>query len=105
MKRGLPIERCDACGHAVFPPRLACPDCGARAWRPDLAETGVAEQITVVRHAIGRGGDPPSAIASVRADVGPLLVARVEPGLRPGCRVELWRDSGVLRALPAEPAE
>jgi hypothetical protein len=98
VTRGLPLQRCDACSLAVFPPRLACPICGGRRWREEHTDGGVAEQVTVVRHALGHDGGDPHGLASVLTDAGPLVIAGTDPGLSPGSRVELWRDGNVLRA-------
>ncbi len=98
ITRELEVERCAACAVAVFPPRLACPACGAERWRREPADAGTVEEVTTVHRAVG-GPDGASSIASVRADAGPMLVVAVAPGTPPGARVALGYEGDVLRAV------
>jgi len=96
--RPLEVDVCGECDHAVFPPRLACPRCHARAWRRVTAEHGTIVEVTTVRRSATIGpDDPPIELALVRSDAGPLLLARLLEGpLEPGTRVALaGRDGGV----------
>jgi hypothetical protein len=86
----LQIQVC-ANGHAVFPPRVLCPQCGSRDWHEAQAGPGTAEQVTTHRD----GGE----IASVALDAGPVVVARAD-GITPGSRVALEDDQGRIIALP-----
>jgi len=62
------VPVCTACGHAVFPPRVLCPHCSGREW--EARETdGVVEQLTERDR---------TRIASVRTQLGPVVIARVE---------------------------
>jgi uncharacterized OB-fold protein len=90
---GVPVQVCDACGRAVFPARALCPRCGGREHHEELARGGVAEQLTTHR----RGG----AIASVRTDLGPIVIARAEEDLAPRQRVVLDMDGGAPVARAA----
>jgi len=38
----------------------------------------------------------PIPLVSVGADAGPVVIARGEPGLRPGDRVDFFRDGRVI---------
>ncbi len=86
-----PIPICAACGIAVFPPRALCPSCGGRFWVEGETNRGLAEQVTE------RAG---VRIASVRTDLGPLVVARVAEGIAPGDSVLLEADGGVPVGRP-----
>jgi len=92
---GVRVQVCSDCGEAVFPARALCPRCGSRDHHVVLAMVGVAEQVTTHRN----GG----AIASVRSDLGPIVIARAEDGVAAGAHVELDMDGGapVARALQA----
>lgn len=100
------VSVCDACGHAVYPPRLACPRCHAREWRPQRADLGTVVEVTTVRRSAVNGpDDPPIELALVRADAGPLLLARLDGGpLEPGTRVALAGSGGAVTATPAQAA-
>jgi len=92
---GVPVQVCTECGEAAFPARALCPRCGARDHHVELATAGVAEQVTTHRN----GG----AIASVRTDLGPVVIARAENGIAADAHVELDMDGGapVARTRPA----
>ena len=94
----LAIPACEACGHRVFPPRLACPRCHAREWRLEPAAGGTVAEVTTVRRSLVVGpDDEPVELALVRTDAGPLVIARLQDGpLEPGARVALtFRDGRV----------
>jgi uncharacterized OB-fold protein len=74
---------CARCGYAAHPPRLLCPRCAAAQWRVADAAGGTVEEVTAV------DGTP---LAAVRTDLGPRVIARAAPGLRPGDRVKLSVD-------------
>jgi hypothetical protein len=40
------IPACANCGHAIWPPRLACPVCGAAEWTEVPAPTGTLLDVT-----------------------------------------------------------
>jgi uncharacterized OB-fold protein len=74
---------CESCGEVVFPARALCPRCGESCWREEAFAGGVVEQTTEHR------GVP---IASVRADLGPVVIVR---GRAPASsRVRLEADGG-----------
>jgi uncharacterized protein len=83
---GIPVQVCDACGHAVFPRRVLCPRCGSREWHLERAASGVVEELTTHR----RGG----LIASVRTVLGPVVIARAPDGAPPGAPVSLSLERG-----------
>ena len=74
---------CEGCGAVVFPARALCPRCGESRWRAEPLAGCVVEQATVHR------GVP---IASVRSDLGPVVVARADAPA--GARVRLGADGG-----------
>jgi uncharacterized protein len=82
----LTVTVCAACGEAVFPPRALCPSCGGRDWRWVEAGDGTVEQTTE------RDG---VAIASVRTDAGPIVLARASVSCATGNAVRLEADGGV----------
>ncbi|MHB8470051.1 MAG: zinc ribbon domain-containing protein [Gaiellaceae bacterium] len=86
-----PLAICIPCGRAVFPPRALCPACGASSWVGGAASEGVAEQVTE------RAG---VRIASVRTDLGPVLIARVAGDVVPGETIALDDAAGVPVARP-----
>jgi len=99
----LEIPVCAACGHAVFPPRLACSRCGARSWRTEPVPAGVVEHVTVVRRSplVDLDGAP-LWLGLIRTILGPAVIARVEPEAAPGDRVELRGDgNAVIAVLPS----
>ena len=40
------VPACANCGHAIWPPRLACPVCGAAEWTEAPASTGTLLDLT-----------------------------------------------------------
>lgn len=83
MSAGVPMRRCDACGHVVFPPRPLCPRCAGSSWAEAVARTGVVEEVTV-------RGRADVTLASVRSELGPVLTTRWPGGyLAEGTVVEL----------------
>jgi uncharacterized OB-fold protein len=62
------IPVCAECATAVFPPRVICPKCGNREWRAEVVADGVIER-TTERDA--------TRIASVRTQIGPVLIVRL----------------------------
>jgi uncharacterized OB-fold protein len=80
------IQRCRACGHRQFYPRLLCTACSAP--EPEWIEAcgrAVIESFTIVRQAIApdRAGDVPDVIALVRLDEGPAMMTNIvdcDPG-------------------------
>jgi uncharacterized OB-fold protein len=103
MSVGLAIPVCTACGHAAFPPHLACSRCGSREFRGDPNTAGTVERTTFVRRRVGVPADaPPVPLASVRSDLGPVVIARAEDGVGPGDRVELAFEGAAVVARPQE---
>ncbi|HEY2052320.1 MAG TPA: zinc ribbon domain-containing protein [Solirubrobacterales bacterium] len=101
----LQIPVCTACGHAAFPPHLACSRCGSREWRGDGNTAGTVEQTTFVRRRVGVPADaPPIPLASVRSDLGPVVIARAEGGVGPGDRVTMAFDGAAVVARPEDGA-
>lgn len=71
---------CVACGHALWPPRPVCPRCGGTEFAPRSAAHGVVEEVTSTGEA---------AFASVRAEAGPIVLARLAGEAVAGTAIEL----------------
>ena len=71
--------RCAACGALAVPPKILCPECGARRWEPvPLSGEGTIASYTIIRVAPrGHGDEAPYAIAAVRLREGVSLLGRV----------------------------
>ncbi len=71
--------RCTACGALAVPPKILCPECGARRWEPvPLSGEGTIASYTIIRVAPrGHGDEAPYAIAAVRLREGVSLLGRV----------------------------
>lgn len=89
----LTILRCNACDEAVFPARYRCPRCGAADWASEAAGGGAVEESTVVHHRVGAQGGGDVYLASVRAEAGPVVIARSDTPLREGEAVALVVDA------------
>ena len=85
---------CARCGHVAFPRLLLCPRCGGGDWRDRLLDGGTVEEATVVRRMPGLDPAEPVRLGTVRADAGPVLLARLEAGVEAGDRIELRDDAG-----------
>ena len=94
---GVPICVCRACGHAVFPPRLLCPRCGGSEWREEAAERGVVEEATKAVFRV-RSEPVTRRLASVRTEVGPVVIARLLDDAGPGAAVSLALSDGAVTA-------
>ena len=79
-ERRLLIQRCSACGAAVFFPRSVCPVChdDALGWA-DAAGTGTVYSYTVLHRAGKPGweGDVPYVVALIELDEGPRLMGNL----------------------------
>jgi Rubredoxin-like zinc ribbon domain (DUF35_N) len=108
----LRVPACAACGRAIWPPRLACPRCGAAEWDALDASTGTVLEVTDAPGASGetvRLGTIALALPVAAQPVeggggqdGIPVVARCE-GCEPGDRVGLELVDGVLTARPQGP--
>ena len=85
------IQRCDACSHHVFYPRVQCPRCASDrlAW-VEPSGLGTVYSTTVFRRKPADGGD--QQIALVDLDEGVRMMSRVEKvdpaAVRIGMRVK-----------------
>jgi uncharacterized protein len=91
---GFTIPACANCGHSIWPPRLACPVCGAAEWNQKQAATGTVEDVT---EAPGYD-ETPTRLGTVRLDAGPPVIADIDRGAEAGDSVRLSLIDGVLRA-------
>ena len=104
------VPACANCGHAIWPPRLACPICGATEWTEVPATTGTLIDVTeapgydgtpirlgTIRLAV-LAADPSGKRNSRREGEGPPVIAAVDPGARPGDEVDLELVDGALQA-------
>lgn len=101
MKGSLWLSACRTCGRKAFPPRLLCPACGGASWKLERAGQGVVEEVTTVHHAVGADGVA-VALASVRLDAGPVVVASLDGQLSRGDRAELVAVDGAPVARPSK---
>jgi uncharacterized OB-fold protein len=95
------VPACANCGHAAWPPRLACPVCGAAEWSEVDASTGTVLEVTDAPGASGetvRLGTVRLILAATVVD-GPPVIARCD-GCEPGDTVALDLTDGALRARP-----
>ena len=98
VSRPLLVQVCEGCGRGFFPARLLCPGCGTSSFRFEAAGAGVVEEMTSRR----RDDGSTVHIASVRATLGPVVIARASAGIEPGARVELGDDEGAPVARAAD---
>lgn len=82
------VFECTMCAHRMFPQRLLCPRCGRREFRETTSGPGILEEVTT-----SRTGAP---IGSVRTDAGPVVLARLDGVIKPGMRVQLADNDGVV---------
>jgi uncharacterized OB-fold protein len=78
-EKRLLIQRCTACGHRQFYPRLICSRCqGSPEWI-EASGRATIETFTVVRQAISPAyaGDVPYVVAIVRLAEGPTMMTNV----------------------------
>ena len=75
----LEAGKCTGCGHIALPPRLVCPDCGAREFQTlALSGRGMLETFTIIRiPPEGFGDQAPYAIGIVGLDEGVRLMAQI----------------------------
>jgi hypothetical protein len=92
------VPACANCGHSIWPPRLACPVCGAAEWTEVPAPTGTLLDVT---EAPGYDGEP-IRLGTVRVIVadgeGPPAIAGIDENVQPGDTVRLHLVDGALRA-------
>ena len=94
------VPACANCGHAVWPPRLACPVCGAAEWSEVDASTGTVLEVTDAPGASGGTVRLGTVRLILAATVdGPPVIARCD-GCEPGGEVALDLTDGALRARP-----
>lgn len=92
MTAPLHVPVCDDCGTARWPPRVRCSVCGGATCTPADGSHGAVEQTTDV------AGDPPVRLATVRLDVGPVVIARVTDAAEGDRVVVVLDDHGALDA-------
>lgn len=94
------IPACGNCGHAVWPPRLACPVCGAVEWTEIDASTGIVLDLT---ESPGASGETVrlGTVRLILAETvdGPPVIAVIEQA-EAGDEVQLELGDGALRAGP-----
>jgi uncharacterized protein len=97
---GFAVPACANCGHAVWPPRLACPVCGSGEWGEVDASAGTVLDVTDTAGASGERLRLGTVRLILAATVeGPPVIARCE-GCEPGDRASLALEDGALRARP-----
>jgi len=99
MILGCQYWRCEDCGATCFPRRFLCPRCRGVRLSEDRVSDGVVEEVTQVRHAIGRGADSDiPIIASILTGAGHRMIVRLDTPLAPGAEVALFEHDGAPRA-------
>lgn len=75
----LEAGKCTGCGYIAFPPRLVCPECGARSFETvNLTPAGRILTYTVVHVAADEfASETPLPIAIIETDDGARLTAQV----------------------------
>ena len=65
----LSLQRCQACGHYLFPPRPICPRCRSHdvQWTA-LSGRGVVYSYAIMHDSFVKGFDPPYVIAQVELE-------------------------------------
>lgn len=91
---GVPMRRCVDCGRVTFPGRAMCPGCAGAIFDTEVARYGVVEELT--RPA---GGTPP-VLATIRSELGPVVIAALHAEVHSGQQVAL---STRHHTDPAEP--
>lgn len=97
---GITMQCCVKCAKSAFPPRSLCPHCHGSAFVPVTAYRGVIEETSLQR------GTPGTLYASIRTDLGPIVIARIlGDGGVPGTEVELapattYRTDGLVALIP-----
>jgi uncharacterized OB-fold protein len=104
------VPACANCGHTIWPPRLACPVCGAAEWTEVPAPTGTLLDVTeapgydgtpirlgTIRLAVPYGAEGAKK-NSRREGEGPPVIAGIAADAQPGDTVRLRLDDGALRA-------
>ncbi len=109
MSRPVHAFRCTGCGHVVYPRRLVCSRCHADDWAEVAVERGVVEESTTRLHRThedkrdvigGWTARHPVVLASVRTDLGLVVIARVGAEVDRGTVVQLSAASGGVVAEP-----
>jgi uncharacterized OB-fold protein len=95
----LTVARCAPSGHAVYPPRALCPRCHSARWTFEDAGPGTVEETVVVEHVVG-GAESGTTLASVRLDLGPVVIAALDAPFEPGGTVLLESTDAGVRARP-----
>jgi uncharacterized OB-fold protein len=91
------IQACSFCGHACFPPRRLCHRCGGADWNSLGVASGIVEEGTIVHHQADGAMAKPVFLASVRTQVGVLLLARFDAEVERGMAVRLAvAESGAI---------
>jgi uncharacterized OB-fold protein len=73
----LRLQRCDACGHAYFPPRPFCARCAHRKVSIVEASGRATLYSYVIHHRPAPGFEPPYSIAVVELEEGPRMMTNI----------------------------
>ncbi len=90
--------RCLGCSATYFPERLLCPHCRGTSFETDRVAGGVVEEVTLVRHAIGRSGSDVPVLATVLTDAGHRMIVRLANELSAGTMVSLYEIDSLPHA-------
>lgn len=87
------IPACADCGHAVWPPHLACARCGSGEWTEVPVSGGTVREVTDTAGIDGGS----IRLGTVRLSAGPKAIARCE-GCEAGDEVTVELVDGGLHA-------
>jgi uncharacterized protein len=91
----LVVQRCSACGHRQFYPRVMCTQCASDsvAWEATSGR-GRVKSFTVIRRAVSAAYEPdvPYVVALIELAEGPTLMSNVV-----GCEPEAVRIGAAVR--------
>ncbi len=97
---GVVMQTCVNCARSMFPPRSLCPHCHNSSFVAATAYRGVVEEVSALR------GEPGTTYASIRTDLGPVVVGKVlGDRCEPGAEIQLATDEtqpedGLIAMIP-----
>ena len=92
MSAGVTIWRCTGCRAGYFPEPLLCPRCHGAAFETDRVHEAVIEEISVIRHMIGKENWQPRRIANVLTAGGPRMTVGLRDESGPGAIIEVFEE-------------
>jgi uncharacterized OB-fold protein len=90
---GLVVGECSSCGARRFPRPLWCDVCWSDSIKEVTVSSGKVSETTVVRHAVGRRLGS-VRLGTVRLTGGGVVIARLQPAVAEGNRVDIVVEDG-----------